>query len=93
MRQFKLTVTSKGQVTLPAEYRKAAGIGSGSTLSLVVDETGEARLRRRLTLDDLAGSLTAGLTKSQRNFTQADIDAAVDQAMTEKAARGARKDR
>lgn len=93
MRQFKLTVTSKGQVTLPAEYRKAAGISSGSTLSLVVDETGEARLRRRLTLDDLAGSLTAGLTKSQRNFTQADIDAAVDQAMTEKAARGARKDR
>lgn len=81
MRQYRLTVTSKGQVTLPAGYRKAAGIETGSTLNLVVDDTGTARIRKTLSLNDIAGSLTHALTKEQRNFTRADIDAAVEEAM------------
>ena len=87
MRQYRLTVTSKGQVTLPAGYRKAAGIETGSTLNLVVDDSGMARLRKTLSLSDIAGSLTHGLTKDQRNFTQDDIDASVDEAMNAQAER------
>lgn len=83
MRQYRLTVTSKGQVTLPADFRKAAGIETGSILNLVVDDSGTARIRKTLSLADIAGSLTHGLSTDQRNFTQADIDAAVDEAMNE----------
>ena len=83
MQNFKLTVTSKGQVTLPAAYRKAAGIETGATLQLVVDDDGQAHIRRRLTLDDIAGSLTKAVGRRNRNFGQADIDAARDQAMDE----------
>ena len=83
MREYTLTVTSKGQVTLPSDYRKATGIETGSTLRLLVDDTGEGHIRRRLTLDEIAGSMTSKLSRKQRNFTQADIDASIGEAMDE----------
>jgi antitoxin PrlF len=81
-KEFDVTVTSKGQLTLPAAIRRAARISEGSKLRVTLQPDGEVRLRRRLTLDDIAGSLSRkypGLS-----FTQEDIDAAITQAVTEK---------
>jgi antitoxin PrlF len=54
-------VTTKGQVTIPAEVRKALDIGEGDDLLLEVVEAGEARIRvlRRRRLSDLYGALPA----------------------------------
>jgi AbrB family looped-hinge helix DNA binding protein len=76
-----VTVTSKGQVTLPAEYRRLAKIETGSKLGILIEADGTARLKRKLTLDEVAGSLSRkypGLS-----FTQDDIEAAITEAMDE----------
>jgi AbrB family looped-hinge helix DNA binding protein len=46
MRRFAITLTSKGQVTLPAEYRRMVGARPGDQLALVVDDLGNATLRK-----------------------------------------------
>lgn len=46
MRRFAITLTSKGQVTLPAEYRRMVDARPGDRLALVVDEAGNASLRK-----------------------------------------------
>jgi AbrB family looped-hinge helix DNA binding protein len=52
MHRFAMTVTSKGQVTLPAEYRRAIGAVAGDRLSLLVDSDGRAILTKES--DDLS---------------------------------------
>jgi antitoxin PrlF len=54
-------VTTKGQVTIPAEVRKALDIGEGDDLLFEVVEAGEARIRvlKRRFLSDLYGALPA----------------------------------
>ena len=52
MRRFAIKLTSKGQVTLPAEYRRLVGARSGDRLSLVVDEEGRGTLTKAV--DDLS---------------------------------------
>lgn len=54
--KFAMTVTSKGQVTLPAEFRQAVGISAGDKIDLVLRSDGETRLRvRKGRLTDLRG--------------------------------------
>jgi antitoxin PrlF len=54
-------VTTKGQITIPAEVRKALDIGEGDDLLFEVVEVGEARIRvlKRRRLSDLYGALPA----------------------------------
>ena len=54
-------VTTEGQVTIPAEVRKALDIGAGDDLLFEVVEAGEARIRvlKRRRLSDLYGALPA----------------------------------
>jgi antitoxin PrlF len=54
-------VTTKGQVTIPAEVRKALDIGEGDDLLFEIVEAGEARIRvlKRRRLSDLYGALPA----------------------------------
>ena len=52
MQRFAMKLTSKGQVTLPAEYRRLVGACAGDRLSLVVDEAGRGTLTK--TVDDLS---------------------------------------
>jgi antitoxin PrlF len=54
-------VTTEGQVTIPAEVRKALDIGAGDDLLFEVVEAGEARIRvlKRRRLWDLYGVLPA----------------------------------
>lgn len=52
MQRFAMTVTSKGQITLPAEYRRAINAVAGDRLSLVVGDDGRAILTKDT--DDLS---------------------------------------
>lgn len=54
------TVTSKGQVTIPAQVRKELGIEEGDRLAFEVAD-GEARVRvmKRVRLSQLLGALPA----------------------------------
>ena len=83
MQHFELKVTSKGQVTLPAEYRKALGIETGTTLSLTVDEHGQSILKKRLSIEEAMGSLRHLGHELGRPLSQNDIDDAVTEAMNE----------
>ena len=52
MRRFAITLTSKGQVTLPVEYRRIVGAMPGDRLALVVDDDGRGTLTKEH--DDLS---------------------------------------
>jgi AbrB family looped-hinge helix DNA binding protein len=53
-------VTSKGQITIPAEVRKAMGIETGSTVIFWANEDGSFRMVRARSIMELEGCL-AGL--------------------------------
>lgn len=84
---FTLTVSSKGQVTLPAELREQLGIETGTKLTLAVEDGGAVRLRKRQPLESLIGDMAHIERDFGRPIEQADIDAAIEQAMAEKEAR------
>lgn len=84
MNHFVLTVSSKGQVTLPAAFREKLGIEAGMKLTLALDDSGEARLRKSSSLLDLAGSMAEIGRDFGRSLTRDDIDAAVSGAVGEK---------
>jgi hypothetical protein len=61
-----------------------AGVAAGSTLSLILDDTGEWKLRKRLALEEAAGMYRHWAKESGRAIAQADIDEAARHAMLEK---------
>jgi AbrB family looped-hinge helix DNA binding protein len=56
-REYCVSVTSKGQVTIPVDIRRMLGIETPGRVTLVVTETGEVFLRssRFPTLESLVG--------------------------------------
>jgi antitoxin PrlF len=60
MKEIISTITSKGQVTIPAEVRKYLGIKTNDKIGFVIDDEGVVRLRvlRYPTIASLRG--TAG---------------------------------
>lgn len=67
-----VTVTSKGQVTIPKQVRDRLGINPGSKVNFEVGEDGRAFLRRvgkRTTkpssFERMRGTATSGLTTDQ----------------------------
>jgi len=87
MNHFVLTVTSKGQVTLPAEFRQKLGIEAGTKLTLAVEDGGEVRLRKTKSLLELAGSMAEAGRVLGRPLTRADVDEAIATAVGAKEAR------
>jgi AbrB family looped-hinge helix DNA binding protein len=62
MKEIVSTVSSKGQVTIPAEIRKHLNISEGDKLSFVIEESGSVRVeapryRNVAALRGAAGSL------------------------------------
>ena len=45
MKEIVSTITSKGQVTIPAEVRKYLGIETNDKVAFVIDDAGAVRLR------------------------------------------------
>jgi antitoxin PrlF len=79
----KAKMTSKGQITIPVEVRKALGLKTGEKVAFLPGENGEFRLRRVGSINDLRGIL-AGLdvpkTDEEMNREIAEYVAALDEA-------------
>jgi AbrB family looped-hinge helix DNA binding protein len=57
MKEFTATVTSKGQVTIPAEIRQRRDLAAGSKVAFAIDDEGNVSLRRVYpTIASLAGA-------------------------------------
>jgi AbrB family looped-hinge helix DNA binding protein len=76
------TVTSKGQVTIPAEVRAALGLREGSTVDFVPTPAGSYEMVvHRTSIRDLKGALPP----PQRPLSLADMDDAIARAAAESA--------
>lgn len=67
MKEIIATVTSKGQITIPAEVRRHLGIGERDKVTFVIDDEGQVHLRRVkyptiASISGMAGSLDRSLT-------------------------------
>ena len=58
MKEISSTITSKGQVTIPAAVRKHLGLKQGDKVTFVLDETGAVSLKapKYPTVASLAGA-------------------------------------
>jgi AbrB family looped-hinge helix DNA binding protein len=70
MQEIISTITSKGQVTIPAEVRRHLGVGEHGKITFVIDDDGEVRLSvpEYPTIESLrgvAGSLAKPLSWQQ----------------------------
>lgn len=84
---FDVTVTSKGQMTLPAGVRGPLGIAAGDRLSLRVTEDGEIRIvKKTASYRDTIG-LLAHLAKNRTVLVSEETNFALDAAMREQEAR------
>jgi len=57
MQEIVMTVTSKGQVTIPAEVRRLLGIKKNQKIALVINRAGEVKLKvpRYPNIDSIVG--------------------------------------
>jgi AbrB family looped-hinge helix DNA binding protein len=78
-REFRAKVTSKGQVTIPAEVRRALGteIGEHVIFAICADGSVAVRRPRYPTLDSLVGA--AGSLPPGASYEDIDIAAIVEQ--------------
>lgn len=58
MKEIVSTITSKGQVTIPAEVRRHLGVGTGDKITFVIDEGREVQVKasRYPTIESLRGA-------------------------------------
>lgn len=70
MKEIISTITSKGQVTIPAEVRKYLGIATNDKIAFVIDDQGTVRLRvpRYPTIASLKGA--AGRLKNPLSWQE-----------------------
>lgn len=59
MKEIIATITSKGQVTIPAEVRRQLGLGSGEKIAFVIGSDGVQIRPVRFTLESVFGSIEA----------------------------------
>lgn len=75
------TVTSKGQITIPAGVRRQLGLRAGDRIDFVVEAGGEVRLKpKKRPLEDLLGILRGSGKKplSVEEMHETVLDAAVE---------------
>jgi antitoxin PrlF len=84
---FDVTVTSKGQMTLPAGVRGPLGISAGDRLALTVTEDGEIRMvKKTASFRDSIG-MFAHLAKNRTVDRSEETNFAINSAMREQEAR------
>lgn len=69
------TVTSKGQITIPRDIRKAVGLNPGDRVMFQMDEQHRVVMKKNPETLSLAGML--GSYGKGRTLTQADIQQAI----------------
>lgn len=83
MKEIISTITGKGQVTIPAEVRRSLGVAPSDKVVWIINENGEATVRRiRYTISDLEGILPP-LNRPHRD----DFEDVIAEAREEQAAR------
>ncbi|MBA2597350.1 MAG: type II toxin-antitoxin system PrlF family antitoxin [Chloroflexota bacterium] len=83
MRQFVSSVTSKGQVTIPAAVRKHLGVGTPDKITFVLEDNGSVALQpTKFTIRQLRGIVPA-----LSGRTTSDFEDQIEEAMEEEAAR------
>ena len=81
MREYLSSISSKGQITLPADIRRLLGLESTDKVSVIVTEDGTVILRRpKFTLESVFGSVPSLPNQS------ADFEREIEEAMEERAA-------
>jgi len=86
MKSTVSTISSKGQITIPAEVRRHLGVGASDKISVVITDEGRVELRPvRYTLEDVIGSIAPVPNESL------DLEREIDVAMEEQAIRRARR--
>ncbi len=93
LRRFRATVTSKGQVTIPVELRRAIGVGEGDRLLFELEPDGTVQLRpaRYPTIASLAGclgKLPDGRTLRDEEMGEVAAEEVVDAYLRKMARRG-----
>lgn len=70
-----ITITSKGQATIPAAYRRKLGVGAkGGTLDIRFDETrGELVIAKPLSIEELSGKISGYIRSGTKPLV--DVDA------------------
>lgn len=81
MPEYVATVTSKGQLTLPAAVRRQLGIDAGDRVAIVV-ENGEAASLRRVEHDVRS---VRGLIATPPGLESQDLDELIEEAMADHA--------
>lgn len=78
MKEFISTISSKGQVTIPADVRRQLGVRSADKVAFVVTDAGTVEVRpARFTLESVLGSLDALPGES------VDLDREIEEAVEE----------
>lgn len=79
-------VTTKGQITIPAETRKSLGIEEGDDLLFEVTQCGEARIRviKRGRLSELFGALPATRPYPGKEAIRAELGQELGQDQSQK---------
>ena len=69
-----ITITSKGQATIPASYRRKLGVGAdGGTLDIRFDESkGELVIAKPLNIDELSKKLSGYIQSGTKPLIDAD---------------------
>ncbi|MGL4490138.1 MAG: AbrB/MazE/SpoVT family DNA-binding domain-containing protein [Rhizobiaceae bacterium] len=82
-KKFSVTVTSKGQMTIPADVRDALGIVAGDRLEMVLSDNGGMNLvKKTRSYKDIFGSL-AHLAKNRVVPIGDEVNHAMAEAMHE----------
>jgi len=81
MREYVATVTSKGQLTLPAAVRRQLGLEAGDRVSIVIEDQDGARLRR---VEHDVRSVR-GLIATPPGLESQDFDELIEEAMADHA--------
>ena len=81
MREYVVTVTSKGRVTLPAAVRRRLGIEPGDRVVIVIEDQNSARLRR---LEHDVHSVR-GLVPAPAESKSGDFDDLIEEAIADHA--------
>ena len=81
MREYVVTVTSKGQLTLPAAVRRQLAIDAGDRVAIVIEDEEGARLRR---VEHDVHSIR-GLIATPPGLETQDFDELIEEAMADHA--------
>jgi antitoxin PrlF len=87
MRTIDATVTSQGQVTIPAEVRRKLGLTKREKVTFVIEEDRVELIPARFTLESVFGSVEPLPNQS------ADFDREIEEAMEDHADEVVRKSR